>query len=245
MSAAAAPAVGTALPALEVRGAGLSYGGVRAVDNVDLKVLPGKIVGLIGPNGAGKTSLIDLVTGYARGRGTVTVTGRSLGSLPPHRRARHGMIRTFQGLEIFEDLTVSENVLLGQRLGRRRDDGATQDDVLSLFRLTGSASQVASALPQGGRRLLALARAVACRPTVLIMDEPAAGLDTHQSQELGAIFGQLVRNGVSVLLADHDMSLVLSVCDYIYVMDFGRLIAEGHPDEVRHNEVVRHAYLGA
>jgi sulfate-transporting ATPase len=221
----------------------LSYSGVRAVSDVSLAVPPGELVGLIGPNGAGKTSLIDAITGYARGAvGEVHLGGHSLRRLAPHLRAKAGLVRTFQNLEIFNDLTVAENIDVAVRACGRGAVGPGRQELPA--RLEVRRDRVASELSQGDRRMLALARAVACSPEVLVLDEPAAGLDTGESVELGRTLRNLVEQGMAMLLVDHDMSLVLTVCDRILVLDYGVLIAEGDSQSIRNNDTVRKAYLG-
>jgi ABC-type branched-subunit amino acid transport system ATPase component len=227
---------------LVVEACNLSYSGVRAVQDVSFGVRHGELVGLIGPNGAGKTSLVDAITGYARNAtGSVLLGGKRLDGLRAHRRARAGLIRTFQGLEIFNDLTVLENVEVAVRASGHR---LRTDDPIDLLGLDALSDQPAGSLSQGDRRLLALARALACQPTVLVLDEPAAGLDTRESEKLGVKLRAVVGRGTSLLLIDHDMSLVLTVCDRVLVLDYGRLIAEGDPEAIRRNEHVRRAYLG-
>jgi ABC-type branched-subunit amino acid transport system ATPase component len=227
---------------LELVGVSLSYRGVRAVSDVSLRVNPGELVGLIGPNGAGKTSLIDAVTGYAPAAvGEVRLGGQSLRRKPPHLRARAGLIRTFQNLEIFDDLTVEENIEVGVRASGRAS--RVQSESLP-FGLEPDRSRLASSLSQGHRRMLALARALACDPEVLVLDEPAAGLDTNESKTLGNALRRLVEGGLGILLVDHDMSLVLAVCDRILVLDFGAVIAQGDPETIRNDAAVRSAYLG-
>jgi ABC-type branched-subunit amino acid transport system ATPase component len=217
---------------------------VLAVDNVTLTVRPGELVGLIGPNGAGKTSFIDAVTGYVKGAdGTVRLGPLSLDHLSPHQRSRAGLVRTFQNLEIFGDLTVGENVSVALR-SSRRGSPESYERGMELLGMRDASTRTANALSQGDRRLLALARAVACRPDILVLDEPAAGLDTHESRQLGRRLRQLVDGGIGILLVDHDMSLVLTACDRIVVLDFGAVIAEGDPESIRADERVRRAYLG-
>jgi ABC-type branched-subunit amino acid transport system ATPase component len=216
---------------------------VRAVSDVSLTVSRGELVGLIGPNGAGKTSFIDALTGYASSAsGVVKLAGRSLAHLSPHRRAHAGLVRTFQNLEIFGDLTVAENMKVAHSASRRGSRRSLEQGMSLIPRHDPTCP--ASVLAQGDRRLLALARAVACNPEILILDEPAAGLDTNESRQLGVNLLQLVEDGLGVLLVDHDMSLVLGACHRVAVLDFGKLIAEGSPAEIRTDERVRRAYLG-
>src|SRR4051794_10799253 len=235
----------------------VTYGGVTAVDDVDLAVPEGKVVGLIGPNGAGKTSTIDALTGYHRpSHGTVSFAGQDITRLPAHVRARRGLVRTWQSVELFDDLTVEENLLVAsQRMGvlkALRDLLApigrhARDDVdwaLALCGLDDVADRLPTELSHGRRKLVGVARALAQRPRLVLMDEPAAGLDTDESVELGKHLRALPQEGVTVLLVDHDMGLVLSICDEVVVLDFGRVIARGTPAQIRNDEAVIAAYLG-
>jgi branched-chain amino acid transport system ATP-binding protein len=224
---------------LEVRGLAVRFGGVRAVDAVDLEVGQGQLVGLIGPNGAGKTTLIDALTGFVPATGTVRFAGRDLSGLAPHRRARAGLVRTWQSLELFDDLTVEENLSVAAA------DRSAVSAALEVVDLAAEADRLPTELSQGQRKLVGVARALAARPALLCLDEPAAGLDSSESLELGERLRAIVATGVSILLVDHDMGLVLSVSDHLYVLEFGRVIAEGPPAEVRVNERVVAAYLGA
>lgn len=243
---------------LTVTGLTVRYGGVVAVDNVSLAVPAGKIVGLIGPNGAGKTTLVDALTGFTRYTGTVSFRGRSLDGLPPHRRVRRGLARTFQAGGIFDDLTVEENILIGERsatgwLGTLRTvlTGVTERPRAATRRLIETLNlgelldTEVSELSEGHRKLVSVAQALASRPDLVLFDEPAAGLDSHESQWLGARLRAVRDTGVTVLLVDHDMDLVLSVCDEIVVLDFGSTIAAGSPADVLADERVVAAYLGS
>jgi branched-chain amino acid transport system ATP-binding protein len=236
----------------------VTYGGVTAVDDVDLTVPEGRVVGLIGPNGAGKTSIIDALTGYhPPASGTVAFEGEDITSLRAHLRARRGLVRTFQSVELFDDLTVEENLLVAsQRMGvlkALRDlllpiGSHPRDDVdwaLDLCGLTDVADRLPTELSHGRRKLVGVARALAQRPRLVLMDEPAAGLDTDESLELGRHLRALPEAGVTVLLVDHDMGLVLGVCDEIVVIDFGKVIARGTPEQIRNDEAVLAAYLGS
>jgi branched-chain amino acid transport system ATP-binding protein len=243
---------------LDVDALRVTYGGVTAVDGVDLEVPEGKVVGLIGPNGAGKTSTIDALTGYhAPSKGTVVFDGEDITSMRAHVRARRGLARTWQSVELFDDLTVDENLLVAsERMGVLRalrdlllPIGAhPRDDVdwaLELCGLTDVADRKPTELSHGRRKLVGVARALAQRPRLVLMDEPAAGLDTDESVELGRHLRALPGEGVTVLLVDHDMNLVLSICDEVVVLDFGQVIARGTPAEIRRNEAVIAAYLGS
>jgi ABC-type branched-subunit amino acid transport system ATPase component len=222
----------------------VNYGGVAAVRDVSLEVAPGQLVGVIGSNGAGKTSLIDAVTGYCRtASGSVRLGSTVLDGWAPNKRARAGLVRTFQGVEIFNDLTVEENIAVGS--WSSATNVRSVRSTLDAFDLADVAGRPAKELSQGGRRLLALARAVVCEPHVLVLDEPAAGLDTQESAGLGKRLRSLVEEGMGILLVEHDMSLVFAVCDLVCVLEFGEVIALGTPDEVANDARVRLAYLGS
>jgi branched-chain amino acid transport system ATP-binding protein len=233
------------------------YGGVNAVDRVSLTVEPGTVVGLIGPNGAGKTTLVDALTGFVpAAQGTITFDGARIDDLSAHERARRGVVRTFQSIELFEDLTVRENVLAAAERTRwwslfadavapsRGAPPADVDWALSLLELDDTAERLPSVLSLGQRKLVGVARALASRPKLLLLDEPAAGLDTGESQILGDHLRGVLDHGITVLLVDHDMALVLGVCDTLWVLDYGRLIAHGTPEEIQRNADVVTAYLG-
>ena len=229
---------------LEVDGLTVRYGGVTAVDTVALRVPRGGIVGLIGPNGAGKTSAIDAITGFARSTGSIVLDGARIDALKPHQRVRRGLARTFQALELYDDLTVEENVSAAA-FGVRGDarHGAVQG-ALDLVGIADLRDRHAGDLSQGQRQLVSIARACAADPQVVLLDEPAAGLDSTESQWLGDRIRAISATGTSVLLVDHDVALVLDVCDSIYVLDFGRVIAEGVPATIRADRAVIDAYLG-
>jgi ABC-type branched-subunit amino acid transport system ATPase component len=233
------------------------FGGVTAVDNVTATVAQGQFVGLIGPNGAGKTTFIDAVTGLVGAHGSVRFAGEEIGKRPAYQRIRAGLGRTFQSLELFEDLTVRENLLAAAEpapwwapitdLFRPRADATASegvDEALALVGLEGFADAYPPDLSLGQRKLVTVARALSRRPQMLLLDEPAAGLDSGESQELGRELKQLQERGITIFLVDHDMDLVLGVCDHIYVLEFGKLIASGTPAEIRADERVIHAYLG-
>jgi ABC-type branched-subunit amino acid transport system ATPase component len=229
---------------LEVRDLSVRYGGVLAVDDVSLEVRPGSIVGLIGPNGAGKTSVIDAITGFSRSRGQVSVAGESLADLPPHARVRRGLARTFQSLELYDDLSVDENVSVAAFAARSGDRRTAVSDALTLVGIDALRDRPAGELSQGERQLVSIARACAANARVLLLDEPAAGLDTTESRWLGERIRRIADAGTGVLLVDHDVGLVLGLCDYIYVLDFGKVIAAGEPAQIRTDRAVGEAYLG-
>jgi branched-chain amino acid transport system ATP-binding protein len=249
----------TATPLLQVQGLTIRYGGVVAVSGVDLNVSEGRVHGLIGPNGAGKTSMIDALTGYQRpAEGKVLLAGRDITRMPPHRRARMRLARTFQSVELFDDLTVDENLLVAsERAGIRhafRDvflpahdpDRRAVDWAISVAGLASIVDRYPREISHGQRKLVGVGRALAQDPRLVLLDEPAAGLDTNESVELGSRLRSLPdEHGVTVLLVDHDMGLVLGVCDQIMVLDFGRTIAEGSPEEIRKDPRVLEAYLGS
>jgi ABC-type branched-subunit amino acid transport system ATPase component len=234
------------------------YGRVRAVDGVCLVVETGTLVGLIGPNGAGKTTLMDAVGGLVPATGSITLDGELISALPAHKRARAGLGRTFQSLELFEELTVRENMLVAAErprwwspvsdLIRPRPQRRTLKAVaesLELLGLCEVAEAAPSTLSLGQRKLVTIARALSAQPKLLLLDEPAAGLDADESISLGATLRDVVAAGTAILLADHDMGLILGSCDHIYAVDFGKAIASGTPDEIRKDEQVIHSYLGA
>jgi branched-chain amino acid transport system ATP-binding protein len=242
---------------LRTTGLTVSFGGVKANDQVSIAVDEGQLVGLIGPNGAGKTTFIDALTGFVPSRGAVEFAGRNIADLAAHRRARAGLGRTWQSLELFDDLTVVENLHVAAQhqsvasfladviRPNRNHDRSAVDAALDAVGLDDLATRLPNELSQGERKLVGVARALAARPKLVCMDEPAAGLDTTESQALGRTLRSLVDRGTTVFLVDHDMGLVLTVCDYVYAIEFGQVIAEGTPRQIRADERVIAAYLGA
>jgi branched-chain amino acid transport system ATP-binding protein len=242
---------------LDVTELTVTYGAVVAVEGISLSVEAGEVVGLIGPNGAGKSTFIDALTGFHPTRsGRVVFEGKSLDGRPPYAVARRGLVRTFQSVELFDDLTVEENLqVAAERPGvwgtlrdlfvpsrpQRGHDVAWARAVCDLDEL---AHRYPRELSHGQRKQVGVARALALRPRLVLLDEPAAGLDTQESLAFGRRLRSLPGHGVSVLLVDHDMGLVLGVCDRIVVIDFGRVIATGTPDEIRADSRVVDAYLG-
>ena len=231
------------------------YGQNIAVDNVSLEVGPGQVVGLIGPNGAGKTSFIDAVTGLTpMAGGRVLLDDLDVTVWAPHRRANAGIRRTFQALRLFDDLTVSENLIVAaendRRFGFLRDLVRPRQATVAIDRaleMTGL-QELADALPRdlsaGTRRLVGVARGVVAEPSVLLLDEPAAGLDTHETEELGRVLQRLAEAGVGMLLVEHDTELVFRVSHHVVAIDFGKTIASGPPVEIRQSEALIAAYLG-
>ncbi|MEV3870707.1 ABC transporter ATP-binding protein [Streptomyces sp. NPDC049906] len=242
--------------ALRATGMTVRYGGVQAVADVDLELHPHKLVGLIGPNGAGKTSLIDAVTGFTSASGRVFLGDRDITRSRPDQRARAGLMRTWQSADLFEDLTVRENLLVSAHhpsvwqalvefASGRPPRHSGIDRALELMDLRDLAERRADELTEGQRKLVAVARSLAPVPSVLCLDEPAAGLDAVESRELGKRLRRVLDTGIALLLIDHDMDLVMSVCDELVVLDFGRVIARGTPEAIRNDPDVLSAYLGA
>lgn len=240
---------------LRTTGVTVRYGGVTANEDVGISVSEGEIVGLIGPNGAGKTTFVDAVTGFTQARGSVRLGDRELARAAPHQRRRAGMARTWQAGELFTDLTVEQNLAVAvQPVGLRamfRDifTGSPPPEgvigaALDLVGLRDVADRRPDELALGRQKLVGVARALVGGSRVVLLDEPAAGLDTHESHEFGTELRRIADTGIGVLLIDHDMSLVLEVCDRIYVLDFGRVIAHGPPEEIREDAAVIAAYLG-
>jgi len=245
------PDAAATAPVLTVRGMSVAFGGVHALTEVDLEVREGELVGLIGPNGAGKTTLIDAVTGFVRFTGMVELDGEDISSLSAYQRARRGLARTWQNTDLFDDLEVGENVAVAAagplRLASHdRPTAADQppEHVLGLVDLGWAVDAMPDELSEGARKLVGVARALAGHPRLLCLDEPAAGLDARESDELGRALRGLADRGQTTLLIDHDMGLVLGICDRVVVLEFGRVIADGPPDVVRRDERVIAAYLG-
>ena len=246
---------------LEIRDVRVSFGGLVAVDRVSLDAPRGRITGLIGPNGAGKTTLFNACTGVVRpAAGHVLLDGVDITRWSSAQRARHGLGRTFQRMELFNELTVAENVALGReaalaggrivgqlvsRAAERRAVEYATRDAIDRCGLAAIADQPAGALSTGQRRLVELARGLAGEFTILLLDEPSSGLDHSETGSFGSILlDAMTQRDRGILLVEHDMELVMRVCNYVYVVDFGQLIFEGTPDEVRGSDLVRAAYLG-
>jgi branched-chain amino acid transport system ATP-binding protein len=248
---------------LEVDGVSVRFGGVRALTNVTFHVNRGEIFGLVGPNGAGKTTLFNAVTGVVRPTtGRIGFDEHEIGHLKPHKRARLGIARTFQNLQLFGAMTVLENLMLPVDAFARRgivsdafrlptasfEDGRARERaraMLHLLHLDGIEDQRANDLPVGMQRRVELARALCLRPKLLLLDEPASGLDARETAELAEALPRIrERFGTTMLLVDHDMALVMRVCDHITVLDFGEVICSGPPEVVQKDDRVIRAYLG-
>lgn len=233
---------------LQVEEVTVTFGGVRAVTDVSLQAPAGRITGLIGPNGAGKTTLFNVVTGLQKPvRGRVLLDGSDVTSLGARSRARRGLGRTFQRLEIFGSLSTLDNVLVAVENSGVHGRAARRAAAALLDRvgIGDVAERQADVLPTGTARLVELARALACGPKLLLLDEPFSGLDTHESSRLGDLLEQLAGEGLAILLVEHDMEMVMRLCQTIHVLNFGGVIATGSPAQIKDNPEVQAAYLGA
>jgi branched-chain amino acid transport system ATP-binding protein len=238
------------MPLLHVDDVVVQFGGVTAVNHAGFEVEEGTITGLIGPNGAGKTTCFNVITGLQTPTsGRVLLDGKNITRMPVHRRSRRGIGRTFQRLEAFGSLTVEDNVRTALDIhdgfsGLFRSSDGDIEHLLDLVGITAYAKDRADSIPTGVARLLELARALACEPRLLLLDEPSSGLDEAETGAFGNLLKDLAAEGCTVLMVEHDMELVMAVCDTIHVLDFGSIIAQGTPAEVRANPVVQKAYLG-
>ena len=230
----------------------MKFGGAMALNSVDITARAGAITGLIGPNGAGKTTLFNCITGLLEPTsGVILLDDKEITDLPPFKRARGGVARTFQRLELFTSLTVRENIQVAgeirNRWGSRRGRVDPSDEcsrVLELMGLTHLADRDVSEIPTGMARRVEMGRALMTRPRILLLDEPASGQDEQETDEFGELLLHLCEEGTAILLVEHDVSLVMKVCSFIQVLDFGRIIAAGKPSEIQTNQAVLDAYLG-
>jgi branched-chain amino acid transport system ATP-binding protein len=247
---------------LEAHGMNLAFGGNTVLHDLDVSFRPGEVTGVIGPNGAGKTSLFNCLTGlYRPQRGSIQFGDVAFDRLPPSARARHGLARSFQHVALCPDLTVIENVMVGLvRRGRAGWAGALLGlpqaraemrqartealDALARLGIDRAADAMPSALPPGVLRLVEIARAIVAAPRILLLDEPAAGLNAAETQDLTIALRRLVRPGLVMIVVEHDMDLIMQICDQIYVLNFGRLVAHGPPDAIRADPEVVRIYLG-
>ena len=242
---------------LTINNVTVRFGGHTALNNVSMAVESGKITGLIGPNGAGKTTLFNVISGLQRAdEGEVILNGKTITSKAPYKRARYGLGRTFQRLELFPSLTVEENIRVS---GEIRNQWASKErnthteksidekikEILALTGLTDSADYHVAEVPTGKARLVELARSLMQDPKLILLDEPASGQNDLETAEFGQTLQKLTKEGITIFLVEHDMSLVMSVCDHVHVLDFGSIIADGSTDEVQSNKRVIEAYLGS
>lgn len=249
-------------PILRLENVSKAFGGVQALQDISFEVPAGAVMGLIGPNGAGKTTLFNLISGiFPPDRGRLIYEGADIGGRPVHRRVADGIARTFQNVELFESLTAAENVMVGQFVRTRcgfwgalwrgpavrreeRESRSQAESWLRFVGLDGAAENLSGELPFGWQRLLEIARALASRPRLLLLDEPAAGLNAVETEQLGRLIREICAGGTTVLLVEHDMSLTMEVCQQIVVLDRGRKLAAGTPREIQTNPEVLSAYLG-
>ncbi len=239
------------------------FGGLRAVSNFEVDIAPGELVGLIGPNGAGKTTAFNLLTGvYEPTEGQIEFDGKSVVGLKPYQITQRGIARTFQNIRLFADLSVLDNVKIAYhfhvkyglmeslfRIGRYHNEEAEIEEkaikFLEIFQLADKKDEIAKNLPYGEQRRLEIARALAAQPKLLLLDEPAAGMNPQETQQLMEMIRWIKKEfNLTILLIEHDMSLVMGVCERIYVLDYGSIIAQGTPQEIKNNPRVIEAYLG-
>jgi branched-chain amino acid transport system ATP-binding protein len=235
---------------LEVSGVSVRFGGLVAIESASLSVRRGQIMGLIGPNGAGKTTLFNVIAGIQRpSSGIVRIGGRDISRLPPYKRARIGVGRTFQRLEVFGTLTVRENVLVAAEARRRWDRSVkpvpVTEELLVRLDLDTLADATVDSLPVGTQRLVELARALAGAPRLLLLDEVASGLSAYEAETMAVLLRELAADGLSVLLVEHDMPFVMGLCEHVSMLDHGVIVVTGTPAEVQANPDVQAAYLGS
>ena len=247
---------------LGVFGLGCQFGGLKALDDVSLSVTAQQITGLIGPNGAGKTTLFNIITGLLTpSSGTIQIDGRAVSDLRPHRLAQFGIARTFQNIRLFNEMSVIDNVITAMHASldygfgallfapwrARHAERSARDAAMALLErvhLADAAERLAANLPYGAQRRLELARALATRPRLLLLDEPVAGMNPAERAELMQLLRTIHADGIGILIIEHDMHFIMNLCDTVAVLNFGRLIATGTPAEVQRNAAVIEAYLG-
>lgn len=247
---------------LETKKLSINFGGIKAVDGVDLHIDKGEIIGLIGPNGAGKTTVFNMLTGvYKPTSGSILWKGENIEGLPPQEIVKRGISRTFQNIRLFGDMRVIENVLIGSHIKikynmldsileskrfKKEEDEATIKaiEVLKSLNMEDKLDMYADSLPYGDQRKVEIARAVATGAELILLDEPAAGMNPQESEELLEFISRIRDMGITILLIEHDMSVVMNVSDRVYVLDSGKLISQGLPQEVAHDPRVIKAYLG-
>lgn len=253
----------TKTPILEVKGLGIDFGGLTAVNDLDLEIYPGEIYGLIGPNGAGKTTVFNMLTKvYQPTRGTITLDGTDFEKLNPVQANEHGVARTFQNIRLFSNLSVLDNVKTGMHNHMKygvftsifhtpkyyKEEKAADEkalELLDVFGLKEDANVIAGNLPYGAQRRLEIARAMATEPKLLLLDEPAAGMNPQETEDLMAMIRKVREHfGITILLIEHDMKLVMGICERITVLNFGTTLAQGLPQEIQSNPEVIKAYIG-
>ena len=246
-----------AAPLLRLHDVTKVFGGIRALSGISFEVASGQIVGVIGPNGAGKTSMFNVITGaYRADSGRVLLAGEDVTNRSPHTIARAGISRTFQNIRLFGGMTVWEHLLVAQphresALRRALPTGWADPvalerarEVLDFFALSDTKDRIARSLPYGLQRRVEMARAVTAHPKLLLLDEPVAGMNHDEARDIGNLIRRLRDQGFTILLIEHDMPFVMSLCDYLHVLDFGAMIAQGRPQDVRTDPAVLDAYLG-